>query len=64
MSKPSLYPHYPMYMATVTDAVAKGDLAQMTTLLSQAEEILHTYGDVPTLVQILKVEIAKAKAGA
>nr|WP_173380526.1 DUF1843 domain-containing protein [Azospirillum sp. B510] len=51
-----------MYMATVTDAIAKGDLAQMKTLQSQAEEVLAAYGDVPTALQLLKVEIAKAEA--
>jgi len=62
MSEKSVFPHYPMYMATITDAIAKGDLAQMKTLQAQAEEVLAAYGDVPTALQLLKIEIAKAEA--
>ncbi|ALG72498.1 hypothetical protein VY88_32810 [Azospirillum thiophilum] len=64
MSELARFPHYPMYMATITDAIAKGDLAQMKTLQSQAEEVLTAYGDIPTALQLLKVEIAKAEAAA
>lgn len=51
-----------MYMATMTQAIAGGDLAKMKEVAAQAEEHLATYGDIPALLQLLKVEIAKAEA--
>ncbi|MFP5512079.1 MAG: DUF1843 domain-containing protein [Alphaproteobacteria bacterium] len=52
----------PMYMATMTEAIAGGDLSTMKQVAAEAEEHLATYGDVPRLLQLLKVEIAKAEA--
>jgi len=51
-----------MYMATMTQAIAGGDLATMKQVAAEAEEHLATYGDVQGLLQLLKVEIAKAEA--
>ncbi|CBS90163.1 DUF1843 domain-containing protein [Azospirillum lipoferum] len=62
MSDSTVAPFRPMYMATMTDAIAGGDLATMKQVAAEAEQHLATYGDVPGLLQLLKVEIAKAEA--
>ena len=62
MSKSHLPHPRPMYMATMTQAIAGGDLATMKQVAAEAEEHLATYGDVPGLLQLLKAEIAKAEA--
>lgn len=50
------------YGVAISDAIAGGDLATMKQVAAEAEEHLATYGDVPGLLQLLKVEIAKAEA--
>lgn len=52
----------PMYMATMTEAIAGGDLSTMKQVAAEAEQHLAAYGDVSGLLQFLKVEIAKAEA--
>lgn len=62
MSKSRLPHPRPMYMATMTEAMVSGDLSMMKQVAAEAEEHLATYGDIPRLLQHLKVEIAKAEA--
>ncbi len=46
----------------VIDAIRKGDLPRLKAVLAVAEQHLATYGDVATMVQLLKVEISKLEA--
>ncbi|MDG3444043.1 DUF1843 domain-containing protein [Nitrospirillum amazonense] len=55
--------HIPLYAVAATQAIAKGDLAHLKSLHAEAEKHLQEYGDVATVLQLLKVEIAKAEAG-
>ncbi len=47
------------YGVAVTDAIASGDLARLKEAEAAAEAHLAEYGDIPTLLALLKVEIAK-----
>jgi hypothetical protein len=49
----------PLYGQALTDGIAKGDLAELQGLQAKAEAHLKEYGDIPTLLAVLKVEIAK-----
>jgi hypothetical protein len=49
----------PLYGQAITDAIVGGDLATLERLRDQAEAHLKEYGDIPTLLALLKVEIAK-----
>ncbi|AWB08783.1 DUF1843 domain-containing protein (plasmid) [Azospirillum humicireducens] len=60
-SSPLPHPR-PMYMAAMTEAIASGDLSRMKKVAAEAEAHLATYGDVPRLLQLLKIEIAKAES--
>ena len=51
--------HLPLYAATLHSAVAKNDRAELDSLICQAEAYLETYGDLPTLIELLKTEIAR-----
>ncbi|ASG22575.1 MULTISPECIES: DUF1843 domain-containing protein [Nitrospirillum] len=51
-----------LYGVAITDAIAKGDLAELKKLAAEAEAHVQQYGDVPTLLTHLKLEIAKAEA--
>jgi len=51
--------HIPLYAVTLHTAVAKNDLVQLDSLVCQAEAYLETYGDLPTLIEQLKTEIAR-----
>jgi len=51
-----------MYGTGIQEAIAKGDLRKMKALLRQAQDHLKEYGDIPTAVEVLKVEIAKLEA--
>ena len=53
-----------LYGVPITEAIAKGDLGDLQRLEAQAEAHLKEYGDVPTLLALLKVEIAKLEGGA
>lgn len=48
-----------LYGGAITDALSAGDLAKLKDLKSQAEAHLKEYGDIPTLLSLLKVEISK-----
>jgi hypothetical protein len=47
------------YGVAVTDAIASGDLARLKEAEAAAEAHLQEYGDIPALLAVLKVEIAK-----
>lgn len=49
----------PLYAATLHSAVARNDAAELDSLICQAEAYLEKYGDLPTLIEQLKTEIAK-----
>jgi hypothetical protein len=53
-----------LYGQTITDGIAKGDLAELQRLHDQAEAHLKEYGDIPTLLALLTVEIARLEGGA
>jgi Domain of unknown function (DUF1843) len=52
----------PLYGGAITDAVASGDLDTLKKLAAEAEAHVLQYGDVPTLLAALKLEIAKLEA--
>jgi len=52
----------PLYGGAITDAVASGDLDTLKKLAAEAEAHVQQYGDVPTLLAALKLEIAKLEA--
>ncbi|WP_158809837.1 DUF1843 domain-containing protein [Beijerinckia sp. L45] len=54
----------PLYMVTVTDAICKGDLAEMKKLRAECEKHIADHGDIASLLSTLQVEIAKAEHGA
>lgn len=43
----------------VIDAITEGDLPRLKAVLAVAERHLKEYGDVATMVQLLRVEISK-----
>ncbi|MEA1652596.1 DUF1843 domain-containing protein [Nitrospirillum sp. BR 11164] len=51
-----------LYGGAITEAIAKGDLTELKKLAAEAEAHVQQYGDVPTLLTHLKLEIAKAEA--
>ncbi|EJL25069.1 Protein of unknown function (DUF1843) [Caulobacter sp. AP07] len=53
-----------LYGSAITDGIAKGDLTELQRLQAQAEAHVTEYGDIPTLLTALKVEIAKLEGGA
>lgn len=53
-----------LYGGAITQAIAVGDLATMKQTASAAEQHLADHGDVAQLLQLLKIEIAKAEASA
>ena len=53
-------PHIvPLYAATIHDAIATGDLAQLRALSAQADSLMAQQGDLGGAVTALKAEIAK-----
>lgn len=52
-------PFIPLYAATLNAAVARNDLDALNGLICQAQSYLDTYGDLPSLIEQLKTEIAK-----
>jgi hypothetical protein len=52
----------PLYAASITQAIATGDLAAMRSVQASAEQHLSQYGDVKGLLNLLKVEIARTEA--
>lgn len=55
--------HIYMYAAAMTEAIASGEVSEMRRLAAEAEAHLAQYGDIPRLLALLKVEIAKLEAG-
>ena len=60
-SKPPTGPR-PLYAVTIHHCVAKGDLAEMKALASEAERFLHDHGNVSAALEAMKIEIAKMEA--
>ena len=53
-------PHFiPLYAVPINAAIAKGDPAELSDLICKGEAYLESYGDLPTLIELLKTEIAK-----
>jgi hypothetical protein len=50
-----------LYAVGIHNAICSGDIKQMKAVLKAAEKHLGEYGDIRTAVEMLKVEIAKAK---
>ncbi len=56
-------PHIvPLYAATIHNAIATGDLAQLQALSAQADSLLAQQGDLGGAVGDLKAEIAKLQS--
>jgi uncharacterized protein DUF1843 len=49
----------PPYGPPIQEAIAKGDLAKMKQLATEAEQHLAQVGDVSAALEYLKIEIAK-----
>ena len=49
----------PPYGPPIQEAIAKGDLARMKQLATEAEQHLQQAGDVGAALEYLKIEIAK-----
>ena len=49
----------PPYGPPIQEAIAKGDLAAMKQLATEAEQYLQQTGDVRAALEGLKIEIAK-----
>lgn len=49
----------PPYGVVIQEAVASGDLARMKEAARQAEAYLRESGDVPTALEVLKLEISR-----
>jgi hypothetical protein len=52
-----------LYAAAMTEAIASGQVSEMRRLAAEAETHLAQYGDIPRLLALLKVEIAKLEGG-
>ena len=50
----------PPYGVTIQQAIAQGDLTRMRKVAKEAEEYLGRVGNLPALLAVLKIEIAKA----
>ena len=50
----------PLYGVVIHDAIASGDINRMKQVAQEAEQYLQQAGDVPSALQALKIEIAKA----
>jgi Domain of unknown function (DUF1843) len=56
-------PHIvPLYAATIHNAIATGDLAQLQALSAQADSLLTQQGDLGGAVAALKAQIAKLQS--
>lgn len=53
-----------LYGPALTEGIARGDAAELRDLAAKAEAHLAEYGDIPTLLAVLKVEIAKIEGSA
>jgi hypothetical protein len=52
-----------LYATAIHEAVGRGELEELKSLESQAEEHLGEAGDVRAALEVLKSEIAKLEAG-
>lgn len=52
-----------LYGAAMTQGIVGGQLPELQRLAAEAETHLKQYGDIPTLLALLKVEIAKREHG-
>ena len=48
------------WRVVIHDAIASGDINRMKQVAQEAEQYLQQAGDVPSALQALKIEIAKA----
>jgi Domain of unknown function (DUF1843) len=55
----SSFTHIPLYAVALHQAIAKNDIDELDSLICHAEAYLQTYGDLPTLIEQLKTEIAR-----
>ena len=53
------HPGHPLYAATLTQATAQGELAEMKRLEAAAEQQLANHDNIAKALQDLKAEIAK-----
>ena len=51
----------PLYGVVIHDAICSGDIHKMKQVAEEAERYLQQAGDVPSALQALKIEIAKAE---
>jgi len=51
-----------LYAPPIHRCIAKGDLGEMKALAKEAEQHLHSHGDVSAALELLKAEIAKLEA--
>ena len=48
-----------LYGPPIQDAIARGDVAEMKSLVTEAEEFLRQHGDVGSSLELLKLEIVR-----
>jgi Domain of unknown function (DUF1843) len=51
----------PLYGVVIHEAICSGDVNRMKQVAQEAEAYLAKAGDVPSALQALKIEIAKAE---
>ena len=51
----------PLYGVVIHEAICSGDIHRMKQVAKEAEQYLQQAGDLPTALQALKIEIAKAE---
>jgi hypothetical protein len=51
----------PLYGVVIHEAICSGDINRMKQVAQEAEQYLQRAGDVPSALQALKIEIAKAE---
>ncbi|HEY6392865.1 MAG TPA: DUF1843 domain-containing protein [Bryobacteraceae bacterium] len=51
----------PLYAVVIHDVICSGDINRMKQVAAEAEQYLQKAGDVPSALQSLKIEIAKAE---
>src|SRR4029450_8159427 len=52
------------YGPPIHEAIGRGDLAEMKTLVSEGERFLQEHGDVRSSLEVLKAEVARREAQA
>ena len=51
----------PLYGVVIHDAICSGDITRMKEVAKEAELYLQQSGDLPSALNALKIEIAKAE---